>query len=108
MLAESGESGVSRLSPVRCGLKERRISAWSFSLWKMWAKVQTGFRDARARVEWSGGVDARGAGFLVGELDGSLDKRGRVRDQYRAHDAIAGCRDLGMLNGECLIDIMRC
>jgi hypothetical protein len=88
MLAESGESGVSRLSPV----------------------LQTGFRDARARVEWSGGVDARGAGFLVVELDGSLDKRVliRVRDQYRAHDAIAGCRDLGMLNGECLIDIMRC
>jgi hypothetical protein len=26
MLAESGESGVSRLSPVRCGRKERHIS----------------------------------------------------------------------------------
>jgi hypothetical protein len=26
MLAESGESGVSRLSLVRCGLKERHIS----------------------------------------------------------------------------------
>jgi hypothetical protein len=26
MLAELGESGVKRLSPVRCGLKERHIS----------------------------------------------------------------------------------
>jgi hypothetical protein len=25
MLAESGEPGVRRLSPVRCGLKKRRI-----------------------------------------------------------------------------------
>jgi hypothetical protein len=38
MIAESGESGVNRLSPVRYGRKERHISARSFCLLQNVAK----------------------------------------------------------------------
>jgi hypothetical protein len=38
MLAESGESGVNRLSPVRYGRKERHISVQSFCILQNVAK----------------------------------------------------------------------